>query len=742
MEKSLDKANRKFSPRMQARLLLVFCVITLSLIGIMGLLVFKMQIKGDGYAKHVLSRQSYVSSVLPYKRGDILDRNGTVLARSEIYYRLILDPKRLLLNEDQIEPTKAALKEYFGIEPDIIQSILQEKADSQYVIVVKNLLHDTVEAFKVFAEENTDIIGVWFEEEYVRSYPYDSLACDVIGFTSTDNIGYYGIEEYYNNELNGTNGREYGYYDSSLNIERIVAKPENGNSVITTIDVNAQRIIQKYINEFNTEYGSKNIGMLVMDPNSGEVIAMASNQEYNLNTPRDLTGSYTEAEIAAMSEEQKMEALNTLWKNDVISSGYEPGSTFKPITVAAGLEEAIISEDDTFECDGVEVFGDVRIKCNKRSGHGHLTLGETLMKSCNDAMMQISAKEGSDIFYSYENSFGFGKKTGIDLPGEAAGILISLEKLKATELATSSFGQSMDVTMIQMAAAYSSLVNGGKYYLPHVAKQIINDSGATVKQIDKLLVKQTVSEENSKFFQEYMYRTVEEGTAKPAKVAGYAVGGKTGTAEKLPRGNDKYIVSFLGGVPAINPQMVIYVWIDEPQNVERQDDSSLATTLASKVLTELLPALGIYPDGEIDYLLPVEEEADEESGNTEDEDTNTPEDNNQENNNQEDNNQESNNQEDNNQEDNNQEDNNQEDNNQEDADNAENSGDGQDNENSENTDNPEDIENDTQENEEQGDMEDGEPDGSDPTPDENSEEDTQQNDEDSDEDGFNGAAIG
>ncbi len=267
------------------------------------------------------------------------------------------------------------------------------------------------------------------------------------------------------------------------------------------------------------------------------------------------------------------------------------------------MEENLVSDGDTFYCDGGEDFGPTHIRCSNVNGHGTLTLGETLMKSCNDAMMQIAAKEGRKIFYNYQNSFGFGRKTGLDLPGEETGLLISVDNLNGTELATSSFGQSMNATMIQMAAAYSSLVNGGYYYQPHVVKQIVNDSGATVKQIDKILVRQTVSAQTSKLIQEYMYKTVEEGTAKPAKVEGYAIGGKTGTAQKYPRDARTYLVSFLGAVPAINPQAVIYIIVDEAQNVTRQDDSTIATKLASKVMKEILPVLGIYPEGDIDYLL-------------------------------------------------------------------------------------------------------------------------------------------
>lgn len=609
MEKT-EKTIKKFTSKMQANLLLVFCIVTLCLLGLMGRLVYIMQTKGEAYAKNVLSRETYVSSVLPYKRGDITDRNGVVLASSDLQYKLVLDPMHLLANPDSIEPTFAALQMNFDIKAEELQDILDKKANKQYVILLKNLKYEAVESFKKLMQDNKSITGIWFEEEYVRIYPYQNLACDVIGFTSADNIGYFGIEEYYNDELNGTNGREYGYYDSSLDLERIVKKAVNGNSIVSTIDINAQRIIQKHIKAFNDEFGSKNIGILVMDPNNGEILAMASNQEYDLNNPRDLSGLYSEAEIAAMTEEQKMEALNQLWKNDAISHGYEPGSTFKPITVAAGLEENIVGEESTFYCDGFQEVGGHKIHCSKRSGHGELTLGQALMFSCNDALMQIAAKEDKGIFYQYQTGFGFGKKTGIDLPGEEAGIIIEKDKIGPSDLATSSFGQTFNATMIQMAAAYSSLVNGGSYYQPHVAKKIINENGAVVKENNGLLVRRTVSEKTSKFIQKYMYQTVEAGTAGGAKVEGYAIGGKTGTAQKYPREAKTYLVSFMGHVPAINPQIVIYVIIDEPQNVEKQADSSIATKFASRIMRELLPALGIYPEGDIDYLLYSDDEGD------------------------------------------------------------------------------------------------------------------------------------
>ena len=613
---------------MQARLLLVFCIISLLLMALGGRLIYLTQTDGERYAKQVLSRQSYVSAILPYKRGEILDRNGTVLARSELRYKLILDPKFLLLHEeDNISHTIDMLEKQFGISKDTVEKILEDRPKSQYVILQKNLRYQEVNDFReLLNEKKSKIKGIWFEEEYVRNYPYDTLASDVIGFTSADNIGYFGIEEYYNEHLNGKNGREYGYYDSGLNIERIVKKAEHGHSIISTIDINVQRIIQNHIRTFNTEHGSKSIGVIVMNPNNGEILAMASNEEYNLNSPRTLEGIYTEAEIEAFTLEQKTDALNKIWRNDVISSGFEPGSTFKPFTVATALEEALASNSSTYECDGGEHVGGWYIRCSNVRGHGVITLGESLLKSCNDAMMQIVALEGRTMFYDYQNRFGFGTRTGIDLPGEESGIIVSLENLNETELATSSFGQTFNVTMIQLTASYASLVNGGFYYEPRVVKQIINDKGATVNKRDKVLVRQTVSKETSSLIQEYMYQTVEEGTAKGAQVNGYKVGGKTGTAQKFPREAKTYVVSFVGAVPAINPEVVIYVVIDEPQNVIRQDDSSLATKLASRILTEILPALGIFPEGDIDYLLPSNDESSSDNNSNNDTNNNSDDD--------------------------------------------------------------------------------------------------------------------
>lgn len=587
--------------------MVVFGVVLLAMASLIFAIVYMTRQDGERYEKKALSQKSYVSSVVPYRRGSIMDRNGIVLARSEKLYNIILDPKVLLTTESNVEVTLNALCEIFSLDYQQLKQILEDKPESSYVILKKHEGYETMAEFEARVEAQKKlsrterITGVWFEEEYVRSYPYGTLAAHLLGYTNAGNVGSWGVEQYYNSTLNGTNGRTYGYYDAELNLKRTVKAAQNGNSLITTINVYIQEKVEAVVNEFLDTVGAKNIGVIVMDPNSGEILAMVSNRGFDLNDPYNLSAYYTEDEIAAMDEDTQLTVLNQMWRNFCISDTYEPGSTFKPFTIAAALEENLVKPTDTFLCTGVRMVGGWPIHCNNKSGHGHVTLAQALMKSCNPALMEIGEKEGREMFRAYQDHFGFGKKTGIDLPGESVGILNSVEELNITELLTSSFGQTFNVTMIQMAAAYCSLVNGGYYYQPHVVKEIVNDNGATIEQIDPVLAKETVSASTSEFLKDALYLTVESGTATPAKVEGYLVGGKTGTAQKRPTSLKKYVVSFIGAVPADDPQLVIYVAIDEIHDEEKKASSTVATTMTSKILSEILPFTGIYPEGEIDY---------------------------------------------------------------------------------------------------------------------------------------------
>ena len=335
-----------------------------------------------------------------------------------------------------------------------------------------------------------------------------------------------------------------------------------------------------------------------MNPQNGEIYAMANFPTFDLNDPRNLTGYVTPEEEAGMTEEEKMDFLNEIWENFCVTYTYEPGSTIKPFTIATGLETGTLRGDETYYCDGLEVISGSEVHCVSRVGHGMETIQKALMDSCNDALMQMSYSIGVDNFTTYQKIFGFGQKTGIDLPGEERGLLFEKDQMRALDLATNSFGQNFNCTMIQVASAFSSLVNGGNYYQPHIVKKIEDSNGNVIENIKPVLLKETISEETSDMLKTYLYATVSEGTAKTAKVNGYSMGGKTGTAQKLPRANKTYLVSFIGYVPQENPQLVVYVIVDEP-NVEEQAHSTYAQNIAREILEEILPYMNLYPDEEL-----------------------------------------------------------------------------------------------------------------------------------------------
>ncbi|MCI8725361.1 MAG: penicillin-binding protein 2 [Hungatella sp.] len=613
------KKKKKVSLHVQEKLAVTVLVIMLALISLTVILYRIVDENNEEYTKVVLSQHStYDSRVLPYRRGDIVDRNGTYLATSEKVYNLILDPRQIYAKKEAyLQPTVDALVSCFGYDRTEILKVLEENQNSQYIRYERRLPYDKKEAFETLAAETNQfnydqgladrIKGVWFEDEYRRVYPYNSLACNIIGFTSSDgSSGSNGIEQYYNDTLMGTNGREYGYLNDDSNMEANIKPAENGNTVVSTIDIYIQNMVEERIRQWKTEVGSKQIGVIVMNPQNGEILAMATDKSYDLNNPRDLSGSYTQAEIDRMTEEEKIEAWNQQWRNFCLSDTYEPGSPAKAFTVAAGLEEGIINANTHFVCNGYQTIAGRDVKCTAylKGGHGDLQLDETLMVSCNDAMMQLASMEGKEIFKKYQDLFNFGSRTGIDLIGEAdaSTLVYRLGSMGPMDLATNSFGQNFNCTMIQMAAAFSSVINGGSYYEPHVVKQVLNENGSVVRKNDGILVRETVSYATSDIIRKALVRTVSEGTGGAAKVPGYEVGGKTGTAEKQPRGQKNYVVSFCGFAPAEEPQVLVYVVIDEP-DVEEQAHSSFASNVFSQIMGDILPYLNIFPTQDV----PVDE---------------------------------------------------------------------------------------------------------------------------------------
>ncbi len=620
------------------KLAVMMLIILLAFAGLGARLYFLTRDNRNDYQKRILSHLGYNSKTLPFKRGSILDANGTILATSEKVYNVVLDCKVMLDDEKNEEPMLAALSECFGLDRTELSRYVKDNPSSQYYVLKRRISYDEREVFEEHkkayneqAQEHNKNVGdsekmgmindgIWFDEEYIRRYPNNTLACDVIGFTGTDNNGQFGLEEYYNDVLNGTNGREYGYLNDDAILERTTVAAMDGYTLVTTIDANIQAIIEKYIRQFNDEHmnehreglGAYNIGFIAMNCNNGEILGMASYPDFDLNNPKDLTKYYTQEQIEQMQEgdgEAYYKTLNELWRNFCISDTYEPGSTAKAMTLATGIETGRIVGNETYECGGHLMVADHDIDCNVKAGHGTLDVSGTLEQSCNVAFMKMGEAIGVKNLVQFQRIFNIGLRTNIDLAGEArtAALVYSEDTMRAAELATASFGQGYNVTMIEMAAAFSSIINGGNYYEPHVVSKIVNSNGDTVKNIEPRVLKQTISSSTSEQMRQYLYATVAEGTGRTARPAGYAIGGKTGTAEMVPRDKTNYVVSFIGFAPADDPQIVVYCVIDRP-NVADQPHASYATAIVKSVLTEVLPYMHISRTEEM--TITEQEEAD------------------------------------------------------------------------------------------------------------------------------------
>jgi stage V sporulation protein D (sporulation-specific penicillin-binding protein) len=592
---------------MCARLFLVLGILLIVLIAIIGKMAYLSIFKKGTYKKTVLAQQQYMNSEISYKRGDILDANGNVLATSRKLYTVILEPKNIIGKRSTDENGKevkteneklvtAALKKYLKVSSANIKKALSNKESYYYATLCGKLTESEVSGLKKYlkTDEGSELSGIWLDESYERVYPNNTLACHAIGFVSDGDIGVGGMEQYYNNTLKGTNGRRYTYLNEELEYDTSIDEAVNGKTLVSTIDINIQKYAEKYLNKFQEEYGSLNTSVLVMNPNNGEVLAMANSKTYDLENPMDeenLEKYYSASELDSMTAQEKSDAYSSIWSNYIVSTTYEPGSTYKPFTVAAALETGTLTGDEFFTCNGYQTIGKTSIRCSHV--HGVIPLSTTIAKSCNDSMMQISAKMGNKAFAKYQRIFGFGSKTGIDLPGEAsASNVLHDEDMAAVDLATSSFGQSFQCTMIQLASAFASVINGGNYYQPHVVKQILDSDGNVEENIEKILVKKTVSEETSEKLRSYLRETVESGTAKVAQIDEYDLAGKTGTAEKLPRGTDKRLVSFIGFGPSEDPELLVYVTIDEIQKGS-QSNTSLAVQMTRDILKKSLKYLNV-----------------------------------------------------------------------------------------------------------------------------------------------------
>lgn len=633
-----------FSFKMREKLAALFIIVLLAFVGLTIRIIYINRDNGEQYKKQVLEQQEYSSKTLVARRGDIFDSVGNPLAVSEKIYNLVIDAKVINSKKDYYEPTMNALRTYFDLDMNAIENYIKNNPKSAYYVPIKGLVYDQVKDFFAFQEDkkaSANVEGIWFEETYKRNYPNGTLACDVIGFTNADNNGSYGLEEFYNDTLNGTPGREYGYLDEDENLERSTKPAVDGYSLVTTIDATVQSIVERNLKNFNDAhanvaregFGANNIGCIIMDVNNGDVIAMASYPNFDLNNPKDVSMYLSEEQIQTMEDEGTYyDYLNKLWRNFCISDTYEPGSTMKPFTVACGLESGKLTGNETYFCNGIYEVADKRIKCHnyKYGGCGTVNVKQAVEQSCNVALMQMGLTIGKELFLQYQESFNFGLKTNIDLAGEARTntVVFNMDSMGSAELATSSFGQGFNASMIQMITGYCSLINGGYYYEPHVVKRVVSGNGSTVENIEPRVLRRTVSTSTSNSIIDYCNGVVTEGTGKASRPAGYKIGGKTGTAETIPRGNGEYVVSFMGYAPADNPQIAIYVVIDRVNDYV-QDNVKYACVLTRDILTEVLPYMGFKMTEELsdkereelaakqieitlNYTQPVTEEATEE----------------------------------------------------------------------------------------------------------------------------------
>ena len=576
---------RKATSRI-ALLAFFFMLLSTALFG--RVLYFKV-VKGEEFEKKVTLRTAGSEYELEPLRGNIVDRNGRNLVVSAVVYDVVLDPSVLLQNnEDEQIRTLTTLAKELEVNLQELQKILEDFPESKYKVIKKEVPE---EIEKRLTDEK--LKGVWLQETFIRKYPKETLMSQITGFFNKTGQGQYGIEQQYDGLMTGLTGRVFPKLQEGNIVTSESVSAVDGHTLALTIDENIQQFLEEALQKSAKEFEATNAAAVAMNPNTGDILAMAGYPTYNPNSYNDLSEQLGKEIWEAFSSEEKGKALNNVWKNYNIHTTYEPGSTFKPIFVAAALEEGVISPDEQFYCSGSKVVADKIIRCAKRSGHGHINLEEALASSCNVAMMEIAEKLGAEKFIDYQKSFGLGEMTGIDLPGEEVGILHRLEQMGPVELATASFGQTFNITPLQLVSAFSATINGGKLMRPYILSQVIDENGEILEENKPFIRRQVISKEVSDVIRLQSESVVVSGTGKSAAIAGYRVGGKTGTAQKLPREANEYIYSFVGYAPVENPEVIILTLFDETQ-VEAEG-RGLAPLAFKEMMEKILPYLGIQP---------------------------------------------------------------------------------------------------------------------------------------------------
>lgn len=565
--------------------ILVLCLACVAIMAILtGRLFYLMLYRSEHYsemAEDLHQRERTIKAA----RGRILDRNGTVIATNRtvctisVIHNQIEDPD-MVVN---------VLSEELGISREEVQKKV-EKYSSREIIKtnVDKELGDRI--------RNRRLPGVKVDEDYKRYYPYDSLASKVLGFTGGDNQGIIGLEVKYEEYLKGTNGMILTLADAAgVEIDNAFEdriEPIAGADLTISLDVNIQTYAEQAAKKVMEEKQAKRVSLIVMDPRNGEILAMVNVPEFNLNEPFELN-----MEVPEGVETSRQDLLNQMWRNPAINDTYEPGSTFKIITAAAGLEAGVVGLDDRFSCPGFRIVDDRKIRCHKVGGHGAETFLQGAMNSCNPVFIDVGQRLGVEQYYHYFLQFGLSGKTGVDLPGEAATIMHKKENMGPVELATVSFGQSFQITPLQLITTASSIINGGNRVTPHFGIQAVSADGVNVHQFSYPVREGVVSKETSETMRYILEQVVAEGSGKKGSLPGYRIGGKTATSEKLPRSLKKYISSFLGFAPADDPQVIALITIDEPAGIYY--GGTIAAPVVGDLFQNILPYLGIEPEDNI-----------------------------------------------------------------------------------------------------------------------------------------------
>lgn len=563
----------------KGKIVFLFFAVTAILTAACGRLAYLMIVQSDYYGKKAQALHERERSIKA-ARGKIVDRNGIVLADNRsvctvsVIHSQIRDPERVI----------AELAELLELPEDTVRKRVEKVTSIERIS--SNVPKETGDA--ILARQ---LEGVKVDEDYRRYYPYDSLASKVIGFTGGDNQGIVGLEVRYDDWLSGKDGKiltmtnAYGQELEQEGERR--QEPLTGNQLTISMDCNLQMYCEQAAQKVMLEKNADEVSVILMNPQNGEIFAMVNVPEYNLNEPFTLN-----VETASdLKESEKQDLLNQMWRNACINDTYEPGSTFKIITTAAALEQGVVTVNDSFYCPGYKIVEDRRIRCHKTTGHGAETFTQGIMNSCNPVFIELGLRLGAENFYHYFEQFGLLRKTGIDLPGEAATIMHKKENIGQVELATISFGQSFQITPIQLVTTVSSLINGGTRVVPHFGVSVQNAEGETRKTFSYDETEGTVSTATSKTLCDLLEHVVSEGTGKKAAIEGFSIGGKTATSQTLPRSDHKYIASFLGFAPAEDPQVIGLIVIDNPQGVYY--GGTVAAPVMKEIFENALPYLGI-----------------------------------------------------------------------------------------------------------------------------------------------------